>query len=288
MLTSPALANADPVFIIGSGRSGTTLLRRVLMAGGGLYIPPETYFLGGLVKAWPTACALGWRAQIHLVLGAFGASPDADVFPRADLHRLEVSLRDAPPEERSLATILDALFRAWATADGWPTGLPWGDKTPINTLHLELIAALFPRARYVHVLRDPHDVVASLLAAGRYPTAHAAAERWVQAVAAALRQVNAVGPKRATTLRYEDFVRDPFGEGERLCSWLGIPFGRESLSPDVAARMGDVTKHAHHARVLKVIDAASIGRGADLCPADRRVVDGLIAPLLGFVDIQVY
>lgn len=39
-----------PFFIIGSGRSGNTLLRRILTKKNGIVIPPETYVLGKVIR----------------------------------------------------------------------------------------------------------------------------------------------------------------------------------------------------------------------------------------------
>ena len=49
----------------------------------------------------------------------------------------------------------------FATAPSWPVRIV--DKTTVNFLHVGLIAALFPRARIIHTLRDPRDTCVSCL-----------------------------------------------------------------------------------------------------------------------------
>ena len=46
-------STTEPLFIIGAPRSGNTLTRRVLMASGQIYIPPETYVIGEILSRWP-------------------------------------------------------------------------------------------------------------------------------------------------------------------------------------------------------------------------------------------
>ena len=47
--------NSAPFFIVGSGRSGTTLLRMILASHSGLAIPPETWFLLPLLRRLDTS-----------------------------------------------------------------------------------------------------------------------------------------------------------------------------------------------------------------------------------------
>ena len=42
-----------PFFIVGSSRSGTTLLRLILCGHSRLHIPPETWFIADLVDRFP-------------------------------------------------------------------------------------------------------------------------------------------------------------------------------------------------------------------------------------------
>src|SRR6476661_436967 len=67
-------------------------------------------------------------------------------------------------EERKPSTyneLVGLLFGAYALREDKPR---WGDKTPENVLHVELLARLFPGAVFVHVIRDGREVAASLAA----------------------------------------------------------------------------------------------------------------------------
>ena len=69
-----------PFFIVGSGRSGNTVLRRMLCAHGDLHIPPETYVLGDVIRVFRRHRGLLWRDLVPLVLGKFEFYPEFVTF----------------------------------------------------------------------------------------------------------------------------------------------------------------------------------------------------------------
>src|SRR6478672_851702 len=68
----------------------------------------------------------------------------------------------AAPDLRGLgcADAVRAVFAAYAAARGKPR---YADKTPHYVSHLPELAARFPEAQFVHVVRDGRDVALSLL-----------------------------------------------------------------------------------------------------------------------------
>ena len=92
-------------------------------------------------------------------------------------------------------------------------------KRPAFGRHLEVLREAFPRARFVHIVRDGRPVAmsvgAKIIAAGppddpppRSEAVHAAARGWVEA----LDRVAAAAPRIALLeLRYEDFCGDVHG-----------------------------------------------------------------------------
>ncbi len=111
-----------------------------------------------------------------------------------------------------------------------PEGGVWGTKT-VRREEVALIAGLFPRARFVFVVRDPRAVAASYRRFfGGAPLV--AARDWCADVAV-IEDAGAQVGERAVTLRYEDVVADPAGALERLA----VLAGRRVGDPDVARRV---------------------------------------------------
>jgi hypothetical protein len=104
----------------------------------------------------------------------------------------------------------------------------------------DLLMSLFPRSRMIFLLRDGRDVVDSWLDAhrpgawaldeGAYPVAHEGREaliRWQASVwsyrtGVVLRAYRAHHREGRVLVRYEDLLRNPAGELERVCGRFGV------------------------------------------------------------------
>lgn len=246
-----------PFFIVGSGRSGNTILRRALQAGPGVFVPPELPALGECLRLYRRHRVLPWPELVRTTLGPFAFDPDFARFG-PPLPALVARLGALPPSRRSLAAIVDALVRAHA---GGAAVSRWGDKTPAHVFALEPLRAVFPRARFVHVLRDGVDVACSYVEAGLQPDLETAARRWRSAVRAA-RAFAARHPARCTEVRYEDLVRDPRAALLPLAHYLDLEVDPDALATAAdPASLPDAAHHAHLRRALAPVDAASVGRG---------------------------
>lgn len=248
---------AAPVFIVGSGRSGNTLLRRLMMATGTIYIPPETYVVADIIRLWPRLCLLEWKQKVWLFCAQFERHRHFETFGVASLDAFAREMVDVPRDQRRLRTLFDAFYRHLAAANDSPAPR-WGDKTPFNAFGLREIARTFPDARFVYLARDGRDVVASYLEAGLYDAPEAAAMRWVRATRHCERML-ARRPARMRKLRYEDIVRAPETVLGPLFQWLDLPYD-SALARRDPGRLGDVERLRHHAQTKQPISPASIGR----------------------------
>ncbi len=193
-----------PIFVIGSPRSGTTLLRLMLDSHPRISCGEETHFLrdaGG--HRGPPLAARGQRTACPAT-GGWDASATCTATSRP---------------------------RCWR-----PSGKArWAEKDPTYTLHLEFIEELFPDALYVHLLRDGHDVVASFRDRWGYRSAaRAARTEWARYVQAARPSASASGTSRFLEVRYERLVADPEPESRRLFAFLGEAWDASVLDFDPA------------------------------------------------------
>ena len=183
-------------------------MQAMLSAHPGLTIPPETDFFDSAVPCdEPDA---GW-------LGRWLASEEWGD-QGIETGDFRASLGDDPsPRDVFLAVMAAHASRAGARRVG--------EKTPQHYKHVERIGAMFPRARFIHVVRDPRAVVASRLRAGfasGSATAHARSWRRTARVHAAC--LESMPGDRYTELRYEALVTDPEPELRRLCAFLEEDF----------------------------------------------------------------
>lgn len=272
-----------PVFIVGSGRSGTTLLRRLLMQGGQIHIPPESYVLGGVIRRFSVWRVMPWQAATRRVINAFERHPEFGTWG-ISARPILATLAHTPVSDRALSTIIDALYRFHSSEMGTGTAR-WGDKTPANTYCLPEIRRVFPDAKFVHMLRDGCDVVASMTAMGRVRTVEEAANLWTTSITA-IDRFSHEHPDSVLEVRYESLATEPEAVARRVCDWLGVDFTPSMILGGIDGQvLGDVARHAHHANVMRPITPSSVGRGRDgLDDATKRKLQPLLDEALSNTD----
>jgi protein-tyrosine sulfotransferase len=272
-------------FIVGSGRSGTTLLRRLLMTRSNVYIPPETYVLGEVIRAFPLVRHLGWDATVCYVASKFEYHSEFRHFGIASLRSFAADMFSCPVEHQSLARLLDALFRHFGQANGFPTSR-WGDKTPYNTFFLPELKSVFPKGKFIFSVRDGCDVVYSMLRAGRCRDATSAAMRWREANAAALK-FEERHPECVMTIRYEGLVTDPERCTKAAIEFLGLEPCSGLDERKILAKMGDVNALDHHRNVINPVDSSRTGAGRlNLSAQEKQAIEPIIAPMLSLLGYE--
>ncbi|MEM1385835.1 MAG: sulfotransferase [Pseudomonadota bacterium] len=260
------MAASFPIFIVGAGRSGNTLLRRVVVATEQVYIPPETYEMGEIIRTWPRLFLLPWRLRVWLFCAFFEKHRHFPTFGLPNLNEFAAQAVELPRRQRKLRYLFEAFFLHLGEKSGFHAAR-WGDKTPYNTMGLREISRTFEDARFVYIYRDGLDVASSYRRAGLYPDLASAAARWVRAN----RQCHHFGeraPARMRSLRYEDMVSAPEEHLPPLFDWLSLEYSPDVLER-VPAGLGDVDQLAHHAATKDAISPRSIGRWRqDLGPQD--------------------
>jgi len=246
------------LFVVGAGRSGNTLFRRLLMERFQIYIPPETYVLPKVADYRIRCRGLAWPSFVDLVIASFEYHPEFETFELGSLSEFAAEAKRYPEEEKNATSLLTGLYKYFAVRR--QIDFQWlGDKTPLNTLHLGRIGRLFPRARYVYLLRDGVDVTASYLRAGIYRNLEDAALRGIKSQRSWEGFREHLSRDRYIEVRYEDMVANP---GEVMASvgrGLGIP---ERISGmNVGHALGDVGKRPHHENTMKSPSLSSIGKG---------------------------
>jgi Sulfotransferase family len=203
-------------FIVGSARSGTTLLRVMLNAHSEIAVPPESRFITELydgdeveADAWLERLAAHQRFQAWNL-------PIEEVRARLDGRAARV------PYPRAV----DAAFSAFAAHRGKSK---CGDKTPRYIEDIPLLARLFPEARFVHMVRDGRDVAMSYADVPFGPkTVARVARLWSERVARGMEAGSAI-PDRYWEISYEDFVAHPEAKMKSVCGFIGIEFEDDML-----------------------------------------------------------
>jgi hypothetical protein len=209
--------------IVGTPRSGTTLVQRLASEIPGVRTPPETHFFSD--SAWDLVRRYEFPiggSELRKEIERFAHSDNSKGL-EIDTEALIALVGDPCP---SVFDLFDGIVRLLAG----PAEI-WGEKTPGHLWWWEPIARAAPWMRFVVAVRDPRAVVASSLsmpwqtkldAPAWGERLHLAlATRWAfdQELAATL--LDTLGPDRSIVLRYEDVVSDSAGARSAIGRLIG-------------------------------------------------------------------
>ena len=193
-----------PVFIVGAPRSGTTWLQLLLSQSPAIASCNETHlfssYLASLFRAWPAFHKNARAIGVHHLMS------EAEYFG-------------------AIRTLADSVLTK--IVDSKPSAQVVLEKTPAHGRCWQSIIKIYPQARFVHLIRDPRSVVASLRRAGRgwgqdwaSPGIVANAELWIDDVRSA--QAIAEVSDRYYQLTYEALKADPAGEVASVFDFLDL------------------------------------------------------------------
>jgi Sulfotransferase family len=271
-------SNDCPIFIVGTSRSGTTLLSRMLDTHSEIAILPETWWyvvldrLGCLeefTNPWQTALFY------HEVWENLKSCKD----PAARVMAREAS-RD-PKYVGPTARLIERIGKAYAQER---QAKIWGEKTPGHALWLPQIRNLFPRARVLFIVRDPRDVLVSYddrWNHGRrdsdYVISSAALLKYFLGY---LLRSPGFAPEQIRLVKYESLVAGPSEVLEQVCQFLGVEFQPSMLGyyRRYANVESEMAEGRHHALLSKPVTAQKIGRYQEaLSPSQIALVERFLA-----------
>lgn len=224
-------SRSDPSFlIVGTPRSGTTLVQRLACELPGVRMPPETLFFGPFLlrllgrNTFPLE-----RAELREELGRYAAA----AAPRELEVDVDGIIEDLGGRCSSPFEMFAAIVRSLAGE-----GAVFGEKTPQHLVWWRPLLRAKPGLKLVAVVREPRDVVASSLdkpwVKPRRMLEVWLADQWVFHQRQIARAAATLGPRRCLVVRYEDVVADPEAARRSLGEFLGTATSSDVSSADAA------------------------------------------------------
>lgn len=272
-----------PIFVVGTPRSGTTLMAKVLGRHSRLFMPGETHFFDDIYARRDSLGDLTHAESRNKVSARL-----ADLYER---------YREPPDQER-IRRIICAQSETWTN---WREGMRdyrdalsgfmemqmevegkarWGNNTPRDIFYIEEILALYPHAKFVVCVRDPRDFLVSYRGKWR-ATSEEHVERlrklyhpvitsllWKSSMQQIARIKAKVPFDNWVIARYEHLVNDPEAIVRRICAVI-----EENFEP----QMLDVEEsNSSTGQQKKGIFVTSVGRWrSELSPAEIIVAQRL-------------
>lgn len=195
-----------PVFLVGSERSGTTMLRLALDHH------PRVSFLN----------------EFEYVVDRM--APEGD-FPPVEEFRAWLDMNRV--FRKSGFEIDPTLGYADLVRDFLAQRSRATDKPIIGATvhrHFDYLTKIWPDARFIHVLRDGRDVARSVVGRGWAGNVWYGVERWIEAEETWARMKDSLPFERRHETRFEDITSNPEAALSSICEFLGVTYEGEMLS----------------------------------------------------------
>ncbi len=205
------------VFIVGCPRSGTTWLQRLLASHPRVKTGQESdifdEYIGPQIRHWKRDLIPETHGRSGIGLGCYFT------------------------EDQFMEILRDYLLKLLQPMIG---NLKQGDffveKTPSHALYIPEIVQLLPECRIIHLIRDPRDVVASLLAASKSwgsswapKSASGACSMWIQHVRAVRDAAKVLPKERMHEVRYENMKLQPVQNIKNVSDFIGLKWDEKDL-----------------------------------------------------------
>jgi Sulfotransferase family len=227
--TAGVLGDMNPyLFIVGCPRSGTTLLRRLVDTHPLVAVIDEVRWIASFFERREGLTPEGLvTPELVDRLLAY------DRFANLEISREQLRRSIDTADPVSYPTFVTGIFDLYGLAQGKSLV---GDKTPRYVRRIATLHALWPHARFVHIIRDGRDVCMSILnwkkaerALGRFSTWEedpitTAAVWWEWHVRLGREDGGSLAPQLYHEVRYETLVSEPAKECETLCDFLDLPY----------------------------------------------------------------
>jgi hypothetical protein len=231
---------AEPIFVVGSPRSGTSVLAWCLGHHANIFPVPESNWMGDFAVSLGVAHQIGSARDNRSMLSAMDIG-SAELFAALGYTINDLTLR----HRRHLQTkregmgVEGEIQRRWLAATSTAAGpkTRWVDGTPEYSLYICGLRKLFPGALFIHLVRDVDSVVRSLLNFHRVAgnrlvkNEEEAYQYWLRRVKACLKAEEAYGPRVVHRLYYSALVQTPESAIRSLLDFVGEPYDAKCLEP---------------------------------------------------------
>ena len=237
----------SPLFLCGSMKSGTTLLLELLDNHPELItLPGDSYFAGRISKEDPPPLTLldtAWDGWVKRMVNPTGQEPfwvfGSDIQPYVAFRQyLQYWYDKFPDSWRS--SVVSVMLSYYCANPVRPTAPKvWVEKTPGNETRIAEIVKRFPGARFIHIVRDPRENMASLkklYATRNWPwDPIGTAGTLSESCRLAAENQQQMGKEKYHVLSYEALTEDPGAQMKDIARFIDIQWSESLLRPTVNA-----------------------------------------------------
>src|SRR5437867_7228180 len=248
-----------PIFVVGSPRSGTSILTWCLGQHPNMFPVPESNWMGDFAVSLAIGYQIGAGRGERSILSAMEIR-ESELFATVGRGINELILRHRKDLER----------KRQVTIDGSEPKGRWVDGTPEYSHHICGLRRLFPDALFIHICRDVRAVVRSMLNFHRVAgiqlvsNEEKAYKYWLRTVSACIKAEEAYGPDVIHRIRYVDLIDNPESTMRSLLDRLEEPYSVKCLEP-LADRINSSNVPADFKADDPATDPSVIEKATRLC-----------------------
>ena len=222
--------STSPIFIVGTERSGSNLLRLILTSHSHIFIPHPPHLLNyfghldyGELQNDPP------NKNTKKLLRDMCRLIDNHIFPW-DEYNLQVDALEQnivyPSHFGLMATIYENALRQSS-----PRKTRWGCKSTFMIHYIEDVMKVYDNPKFIWLIRDPRDVSASAKKSVFSPChPFLSAQLWVEQQTFGLKMEEKFGSSNIHRCHYENLLRDSESEIQNICDFIGEDFEDGMLS----------------------------------------------------------
>lgn len=211
----------DVIFIVGVGRSGTSLLQSFLNAHPDIAFTPETQF----VRKYLAKGDLKKKIEANPSTFFTDLLSKDKEFARASMPATEI----VTESKVNVVDVYQTFLGKYTAAKGKSIA---GDKDPRNLDLIETLYKYFPQGKVIHIIRDPRDVVASRMKADWSSKTPFLLHPMMYN--AQFHRGRRIGKQyygdNYFEIKYETLIAEPESSLKEMCRFLGVEFAPSMLN----------------------------------------------------------
>lgn len=207
--------SVDPIFIIGTERSGSNLLRLILTAHSRIVIPHPPHFMNYFGHLQYNG---SWEKQQTAMLRDMLRLVRWHIFPWRE-YQLSTEVVQTNIRHPSTFGVVAGIYETVLAQSGKDI---WGCKSTFMIEHIDSVRAVYPNARFILLVRDPRDVAVSAKKSVFSPChPYLSASLWAKQQRIGWQTMQRF-PEQFLLLRYEDLLQDSAAQLQSLCHFLQV------------------------------------------------------------------
>jgi len=217
---------AAPIFILGTERSGTNLLRLILNSHPNIAIPHPPHIMKIFFKLEPLYSDLSKDANFKRLI--------QDVVKMVELHsypweiKIDKDKIFRNTQERNLINICFAIYDQYLESTHKKR---WGSKSTFMIYHVALIRRYCPHAKFIYMVRDGRDVaVSAKKTIFNHYCVYFTAGLWKREQQIGIYWLNKLSKNDIFLIKYENLLSNPEDTVRSLCSFLNEPYQENMLN----------------------------------------------------------